>query len=88
MPLLWISVGHRERLSGLRWGPKRLHKHEDLTFWFQGPIHGRYKQSCFVGPLCFCGLLGPDVRGLQPKQGLFAGIQTSWKLGVTQLGVT
>ena len=39
---------HRCRVSE----PQRPHKHEDLTFWFQGPIQGGYQNSCLVGSLC------------------------------------
>ena len=31
---------------------KRPHRHEDLTFCLQGPIKGRYRQSCFLGSFC------------------------------------
>ena len=38
--------------------PKRPHKHEDLIFWFQGPIQGGYQKSCFVGSLrLYCTVL-------------------------------
>ena len=40
-------------------GPNRPHKHKNLTFWFQGPIHGEYQISCLVGSSCSCDLLGP-----------------------------
>ena len=35
-------------------GPKRPHKHKDLTPWSQGPIGGGYRN------LWFLGLLGPS----------------------------
>ena len=36
------------------------HKHEDSTFWFQGPREGAFQKPwVLLGSLRLCGLLGP-----------------------------
>ena len=53
---------HQNKSSQKCLGPKRPHKHKDLTFWFQGPIQGGYQKQWFVGSLCLCGLLRPHIH--------------------------
>ena len=47
-----MPYGQQHRAGTDTWEPKRPHKHQDLAFWFQGPISGAYQRRCFVGSLC------------------------------------
>ena len=59
--LAQVEVGKAWRYQG----PKRPHKHKDLTFWFQGPIQGGIPEIMVCRILMFMWLFGgPRYQGL------------------------